>query len=54
MDVALAIAGVRRGSTPDPKPKAQAAAYFAAAAFAFASLQSSFDMLVQPWPLQLF
>jgi hypothetical protein len=28
--------------------------YFAAAAFAFASLQSDFDMDVQPWPLQLF
>jgi hypothetical protein len=26
----------------------------AAAAFAFASLQSAFDMDVQPWPLQLF
>jgi hypothetical protein len=28
--------------------------YFAAAAFALASLQSAFDMDVQPWPLQLF
>jgi hypothetical protein len=28
--------------------------YFAAAAFDFASLQSAFDMEVQPWPLQLF
>jgi hypothetical protein len=39
--------------TPGPTYFSSSVAYFAGAAFAFASLQSSFDMDVQPVPLQL-
>jgi hypothetical protein len=54
MNGAQGCAGLGSGVVTRLIPLLHPYNYFAAAAFAFASLQSAFDMEVQPWPLQLF